>query len=153
MRALRLRDQGRALQAAAVSLSLVAGLARCASTQAAPCGSGDQDGITGGSFTGDLVVDDDAFAPIILKSQNSAAVTLTLTNRGTKPHDLVFDCLATPNDNGCPQKSCFPDAASIGPLAPDASATTLFVTPKPEGIYTFHSDLPGDTQRGQYVVQ
>lgn len=115
--------------------------------------SSDQDGIIGGAVTLDLTVTDDAFAPIILKAQNRASVTLTLTNQGSRPHDLVFDCLPTPNANGCPTTSCFPDAAAIGPLPPDASATATFVTPNPEGIYTFRSDQAGDTQSGQFVVQ
>jgi hypothetical protein len=39
------------------------------------------------------------------------------------------------------------------PLVRDASATTTFVTPIPEGTYNFRSDLPGDTQTDQFVVQ
>jgi hypothetical protein len=118
----------------------------------APCDT-DSDGIVGGNYTFDLTVDDDAFAPIILKAQNLATVTLTLTNTGTKPHDFVAMCLPTLNDDGCPLTSCFPDASVIAPLAPDASATTTFITPNPEGIYSFHSDVAGDTQTGQFVVQ
>ena len=96
---------------------------------------------------------DTAFTPTILKAQNLARVTLTLRNTGTTPHSFVVACMPTPNDDGCPTTSCFPDASTIGPLAPDASATATFVTPNPEGIYVFHSDLPGDSQTGQFVVQ
>jgi len=153
----------RRLQLSAALLALTAALLHC-TTGATPangdggddngaCSPGDSDGLNGGSFTFDLTVDDDAFAPIILKSQNLANVALTLRNAGSKPHDFVVSCLPTPNGNGCPQTSCFPDASTIGPLAPDASATTMFATPNPEGIYDFRSDLPGDTQAGQFVVQ
>jgi len=117
-----------------------------------PC-EADSDGIVGGSYTFDLQVDDDAFAPIILKAENLASVTLTVTNTGTKPHGFAVDCMPTPNDNGCPESSCFPDASTIGALLPDASTTTTFVTPNPEGIYTFRSPVAGDTQTGQFVVQ
>jgi hypothetical protein len=117
-----------------------------------PCVS-DSDGIVGGSYTFDLTVDDDAFAPIILEAENLANITLTVTNTGTKPHGFALDCLPTPNDNGCPVTSCFPDAAAVRLLAPDASVVTTFITPNPEGIYTFRSPVAGDTQVGQFVVQ
>jgi hypothetical protein len=139
-------------------LALAVAAARCADSTGAgadggACGPSDQDGLNGGSSTLDLTVDDDAFAPIILKAQNLSTVTLTLSNTGTRPHDFVVDCLPTPNDNGCPTTSCFPDAAVIPAVAPGASASTTFVTPNPEGIYDFRSDLPGDTMTGQFVVQ
>jgi hypothetical protein len=138
----------------AVSVATLSSLSCNSSTDSGGgCGTGDQDGISGGTYAFDLTVTDDAFAPIILKTQNNATVTLTLTNAGTKPHDFAIDCLPTPNDNGCPATSCFPDASAIGPVPPDASASTTFVTPNPEGIYTFRSNLPGDTQTGQFVVQ
>lgn len=109
--------------------------------------------MNGGDFVFDLTVDDDAFAPRELPAQNLANVKLTLTNKGTRPHDFVVECMPTPNDNGCPARSCFPDAAAVAALAPDASTTRTFVTPNPEGTYTFRSDLPGDTQTGQFIVQ
>lgn len=109
--------------------------------------------MNGGNFVFDVTVDDDAFAPTVLAPQNLANVTLNLTNKGTRPHDFVVECLPTPNDNGCPTTSCFPDAANVGALEPDASVTRKFVTPNPEGSYTFRSNLPGDTQTGQFVVQ
>lgn len=134
-------------------MCLVAALSRCTSSSAGSCGSADQDGINGGNFVFDVTVDDDAFAPRELPAENLANVKLTLTNKGTRPHDFVVECMPTPNDNGCPTTSCFPDAAAIPPLAPDASTTRMFVTPNPEGTYTFRSNLPGDTQTGQFIVQ
>jgi hypothetical protein len=129
------------------------GYLACSSPGASGACTSDGDGNQGGSATLDLSVSDTAFTPTILKSQNLAQVTLTLKNTGTKPHDFIVGCVATPNTNGCPTTSCFPDASVIGPIPPDASATATFVTPNPEGIYDFRSDLPGDTQTGQFVVQ
>jgi hypothetical protein len=127
------------------------------------CTLSDSDGITGGSDVFDVTVDDSGFSPILVKAQNRAAVTLTLTNAGTRPHDLVVDCLPTPNAYGCPSVSCFPAGANIPALAPGASMTTSFVTPNPEGIYTFRSDVGMDSELlddggvsglwGQFVVQ
>ena len=136
-------------------------LAACTSSAgSSPCAAGDSDGVNGGAFTFQLSVTDTGFAPAILKAQNRADVTLTLRNDGTRPHDLVFDCVATPNGDGCPTTSCFPDAAAVPALAPDASATVRFVTPNPEGIYVFRSDVGGDTAvagdgglAGQFIVQ
>jgi hypothetical protein len=145
--------------AARVAAALVAAALFAAglSCEARP-GTGDtcagyQDGISGGTYKLVLTVTDDGFEPIILKAQDNATVTLTLANEGTRPHDFVVDCIPTPNGEGCPSMSCFPDEANIGPLEPGASATTTFVAPHPEGIYVFRSDLPGDTQTGQFVVQ
>jgi hypothetical protein len=124
---------------------------------------GDTDGIIGGCYAFDLTVDDSAFAPIILKAQNRAQVNLTLRNTGTKPHGFVLDCIPTPNTNGCPSQSCFAAGSTIGPLPPGGTASTTFVTPNPEGIYNFHSEVAGDSQTesdggmaglwGQFVVQ
>jgi hypothetical protein len=108
------------------------------------CQPDDADGIMGGSVSFDLTVDDMGFTPAILPAQNATNVTLTLHNIGAMPHDFVIDCLATPNDDGCPMTSCFPPSASIPAVAPGATATSTFVTPTPEGIYYYHSDLPGD---------
>ena len=52
----------------------------------------------------------------------------------------------TPNDDGCPAESCFPREAALSAVEPGASATTEFVTPNPEGIYYYHSALPGDAE-------
>jgi hypothetical protein len=107
-------------------------------------GGSDSDGISGGDAGFSLTVTDEAFSPGILKTQNLANVTLTLTNAGTKPHDFVVDCMGS---------ACFPDASTIPPVPPDASATGHFVAPYTEGIYVFRSSLPGDTQRGQFILQ
>lgn len=117
------------------------------------CALDDADGIVGGDYTFEVSVNDVAFTPVILKAQNDALVTLTLTNTGTTPHNLVVDCLPTPNDNGCPTEACFPDEAKIAALEPGESASTTFLTPLPEGIYDFRSDLAGDTQSGQFILQ
>jgi hypothetical protein len=137
----------------ALTLAALSGLALHCGTSGGTCGPSDSDGTSGGSVTFDVQISDTAFAPVILPAQNLATVTLTLKNTGTRPHDFVIECLATPNGNGCPATSCFPDASAIGSVAPDASATTTFTTPNPEGIYVFHSDLPGDTQSGQFIVK
>jgi hypothetical protein len=112
---------------------------------ASSCKPGDADGIIGGCYAFALSVDDTAFSSIILKTQNLGNVTLTLANNGTRPHDFVVDCLPTPNVQGCPPQSCFPAAANIAPLAPGAHVSTTFVTPNPEGIYNFRSDVAGDS--------
>lgn len=126
--------------AAALALATLA-LVHCSQ---ASLGGSDQDGISGGDAGFAVTVTDDAFSPAILKCENLANVTLTLTNAGTRKHDFVVECMGS---------ACFPDAASIPPLAPDASATANFVVPYTEGIYTFRSDLPGDTQTGQFILQ
>lgn len=116
--------------------------------KAGTCQPDDADGINGvngGSVTFDLNVDEiTGFSPAILPAQNVTRVTLTLHNRGMKPHDFVIDCLPTPNDDGCPMTSCFPSSASIPTVAPGATGVAMFVTPSPEGLYDYHSDLPGD---------
>ncbi|HEX4512448.1 MAG TPA: hypothetical protein VH054_02895 [Polyangiaceae bacterium] len=117
------------------------------------CTPGDQDGVIGGNVTFDLHVTDQAFSTLILESQNDATITLTLTNDGTTPHDFVVDCLPTPNDQGCPTTSCFPADASVAPLSPGQSSTITFITPLVEGIYTFRSDVAGDAQTGQFILQ
>jgi hypothetical protein len=121
--------------------------------EAGACVPGDADGILGTEKTFDVTVDDDAFAPAILKAQNLTEVTLTLTNDGTTPHDFVVGCLATPNDTGCPTKSCFPMSSAVDAVDPGESRTVRFTAPRVEGIYTFRSSVEGDTQKGQFVVQ
>jgi hypothetical protein len=85
---------------------------------------------------------------VILKAENNANVTIRLTNSGTKPHDLVVQCLTA---NGC--TTCFPSASKIAGVAPGASASVTFAVPPVEGIYGFASDLPGDGFSGQFIVQ
>jgi hypothetical protein len=117
------------------------------------CAPDDADGLVGGEYRFEVSVDDLAFSPVILKAQNDAWVTLTLTNTGTAPHNWVVDCIPTPNDNGCPTEGCFPTEAKLAATLPGDSATVTFLTPLPEGIYEFRSDLPGDTQSGQFILQ
>jgi hypothetical protein len=131
---------GTAVGTAALAL-VTLGLVHCSQ---ASLGGSDSDGYSGGDAGFALTVTDDAFSTAILKCQNLANVTLTMTNAGTREHDFVVDCMGS---------SCFPDAAAIAPLTPDASATVHFVAPYTEGIYTFRSDLPGDTQTGQFILQ
>lgn len=118
------------------------------------CTSGDLDGIVGGSWTFALVATDSEFSPLILKAQNSSTIVLSLENRGERPHDFHVDCLATPNDDGCPLQSCFPAEATIPSVAPGEKASAMFFAPRVEGIYSFRSSLPDDQSlEGQFVVQ
>src|SRR5262249_19082900 len=116
--------QLRAPCALAFTLGLL-GSSVCCGSQAGLGGS-DQDGMQGGNYTFAVTVNDTAFSPSILKTQNAANVTIVLTNTGTKPHDFVVDCAGS---------SCFPDASAMAPVAPQASSTAQFVTPYTEGIY------------------
>jgi hypothetical protein len=127
-----------------------------------PCAPPDSDGINAGCYAFDVTVDDNGFSPVILKAQNLGKVTITLTNKGTRPHDLVFGCVPV-TFPGCPAMQCFPTEANILPLEPGKSASTMFVTPNPEGIYDYRSDVAGDSMVegdsgvsgiwGQFVVQ
>jgi hypothetical protein len=119
----------------------------------------DSDGINGGSYTFELIVNDagflasgpDAGAKNIISTQNDAMVTLTLTNMGTTPHGFAVGCAnvcpAYPTlPAGCSPTVCFdPSYSSIAPLAPGASMTITFDTPTPDGlIYPFNSNEPSD---------
>jgi hypothetical protein len=129
---------------------------------ASPCAPPDSDGINAGCYVFDVTVDDNGFTPVILKAQNLGQVTITLTNAGTRPHDLVFGCIPV-TFPGCPAQQCFPAGANLLPVQPGQSATTMFMTPNPEGIYDFRSDVAGDSELegdggetgiwGQFVVQ
>jgi hypothetical protein len=128
-------------------------------TQSASVCYPDNDGVNGGSFAIDLAVDDtgflaaadDAGTKNIVATQNDAQVTLTLTNKGTKPHGFAVGCAnvcsAYPTlPAGCSPTACFPSNASIAPIAPGASATITFDTPTPDGlIYPFTSNEPADS--------
>ena len=114
----------------------------------------DNDGINGGDYTFDLVVTDtgfyasgpDAGMKDILSTQNDAQVTLTLTNKGLKPHGFKVGCTATTAPAGCPASVCFPANSIIAPLAPGATATITFDTPTPDGIiYPFTSNESADS--------
>ena len=117
------------------------------------CRPDDADGVTAEPQLSALNVDDTAFSPKILTSQNSSPITLTVTNNGALAHSFVVNCLPTPNVDGCPATSCFPDEAKTGPIEPGGSARVVFATPTVEGIYTFRSDVAGDTATGQFIVQ
>jgi hypothetical protein len=127
------------------------------------CTPGDSDGISGGPAAVVVVVSDSAFAVGGVDSgsternitlQNLANVTLTLTNVGTRPHDLVVACIPSGLPAGCTQTSCFPaDAGASGgyvtivpALAPGTSITVMFTAPAVEGVYPFLSNESGDTQ-------
>lgn len=136
------------------ALCLLLALLGCAPTSAGEsCEPDDLDGVVGGDYTFALSVDDAKFSALILKTQNSSDVRLTLENRGTRPHDFRIDCLATPNHDGCPLESCFEPGAAIAELLPGQSGSAHFVTPQVEGIYTFRSTPDGDALLGQFVVQ
>src|SRR5262245_45788310 len=93
-------------RALAFCVVVALGVAACSSkaTDASTdkCAPDDADGIVGGKVTLALAVSDDAFSPVVVKAQNTATVTLTLSNTGTKAHGFALDCLPTPNDDGCP---------------------------------------------------
>ena len=122
----------------------------------------DNDGITGGSYTIELTVNDTGFfasggddagtsAKNIIATQNDAQVTLTLTNNGKTSHGFMVGCTSvTPAyptlPAGCPTSACFPANATIAPIAPGASITVTFDTPTPDGlIYPFTSNDPADS--------
>ncbi len=149
-------------------------MAGCGSnaTSGNSCSPGDQDGVVGGKNVVLMNVSDTAFAVGGVDSgsdqrniavQNLSIVMLTLTNVGTKPHDLVVQCIPTGLPAGCPTESCFPPSANISALSPAQSAATTFTTPAVEGAYQFISDVPGDTQTdssgvvgglvGEFVLQ
>jgi hypothetical protein len=117
------------------------------------CELEDADGIIGGTYTFALRVNDQSFEPIVFPGQNTADVTLTLTNQGTGVGGFSIDCLPTPNSDGCPTQSCFPDSHVIEPIAPGASATVVFKIPEVEGIYTFRALRDDDARTGQFIVQ
>ena len=78
--------------------------------------------------------------------QNATNVTLTLTNTGTKPHDMTVSCIPTGLPASCMNPtSCFPMAANIGSLDPGMSTTVTFLAPVVEGTYQFVSDIGDDS--------
>ena len=117
------------------------------------CSPSDLDGLVSEPQTLELNVDDTAFSPRILTTQNHSLITLTFDNQGSTPHSFLVDCLPTPNSDGCPTQSCFPKEARIEPVAPGQAGRAVFETPLVEGIYTFRSEAPGDTASGQFIVQ
>jgi hypothetical protein len=110
----------------------------------------DHDGITDCAATIVATVDDTGFSKTVFATQNYSTVTLTLTNKGTKPHGFEVECTSTlPGYPGlsasCPQVSCFPSNSIIAPLAPGDSKTVMFITPIPDGIgFPVRSSEPSD---------
>ncbi len=151
-----------------VSLVLLGAVLLHCSSSSSPASGGadggkcfpDSDGITGGSYTIDLVVDDTGFYPSggddagmknVITTQNDATVTLTLKNSGTKPHGFEVECTsvtpAYPNlPAGCSTMACFASNSTVAPIAPGTSKTITFFTPTPDGLlYPFKSSEPGDS--------
>jgi hypothetical protein len=157
---------GRRIAAAPACLGAALTMANCGSGNSSDnrCTPGDADSTSGGNARFDVNVSDTGFSvggvdsgstePNIT-TENLATVTLTLTNVGTRPHDVVIGCLPSGLPTQCPlQVSCFPnpdDAGStpgsvtlVPTVQPGASATVTFVTPVVEGAYPFISNEPGD---------
>jgi hypothetical protein len=142
-----------------------AALLGCSSSSASASGGDggacfpDSDGINGGQYTIELVVDDtgfygdqtDAGMKNVIATQNDAQVTLTLKNTGTKPHGFEVGCTsATPAypdlPPGCSSNVCFPKSSTIPPIDPGTSVTILFDTPTADGLlYPFKSSEPSDS--------
>lgn len=129
------------------------------------CAAPDQDGVNGGYYTFLVSVNDNGFTVGGVDSgstepnislQNLGIMTLTVTNTGTKPHDMVVQCIPTGLPAACMNPiSCFdnPDDAGsstpnavtlVPPMDPGASQTLVVQVPLVEGIYNFISDVPGD---------
>jgi hypothetical protein len=153
-------------------------LADAASTTADSVCYMDNDGLSGDSYTIAIAVNDTGFtstggdpgddgddggdsgdagaagsgasAKNIINTENASAVTLTLTNTGTKPHGFTVGCVnvcsAYPTlPSGCSPTACFPAAATIAPIMPGTSKTVTFDTPVPDDlIFPFSSGAPGD---------
>ena len=134
-------------------LSLALASAACGDDEGDACSPDDLDGVIGGDVPFEVTIGDDAFSPRILTAQNRAAVTLTLTNDSSEARGFFVECLPTPNDDGCPTESCFPDEARIEPLEPGTSATAEFEVPLVEGAYTIVS-APGEAEpSAQFIVK
>ncbi len=155
---------GRVLPAILVPLGAM--LLHCSSASSSGGASGDggacfpdNDGINGGSYTIELVVDDsgffrdqvDAGMKNVIATHNDALVTLTLKNMGTKPHGFEVGCAnassAYPDlPAGCSATVCFPSNSTVAPIAAGASKTITFDTPTPDGLlYPFKSSEPADS--------
>jgi hypothetical protein len=147
-------DRCDALFAVVLCLGVNAG---CSNPSADSCAPSDQDGVIGGANVVLMNVSDTAFAVGGVDSgstqpnitvQNSSTVTLTLTNVGSRPHDLLIQCIPSGAPAGCSTTSCFPSGANFPALAPGQSMTATFATPAVEGAYPFNSDEPGDSAAG-----
>jgi hypothetical protein len=137
----------------------------------------DNDGLISGTYTIAIAVNDTGFtdtaliqtsgkdddddgagrakdvsdAKNIIATQNSAQITLTLTNTGTKPHGFQVGCVSVCSSYstlpaGCSSQACFPPGATIAPIEPGTSQTVTFITPVPDGLlYPFSSSAPDDS--------
>ena len=147
-------------------------LAHCSSTSS-PAASNDadggacypdNDGINGGSYTIDLVVNDTGFfasggddagaavAKNIIATQNDAQVTLTLTNSGHEAprlHGRVHQRrsrVPEPSPRDAPRRHASPRTRPSPRSPPGTSATITFDTPTPDGLlYPFTSSEPSDS--------
>jgi hypothetical protein len=142
-------------------------LAQCSSPSPGANGGGDggscfpdSDGVNGGFYPIELVVDDTGFYPSggddagmknVIATENDATVTLTLKNMGTKPHGFEVECTSVtpsyPNlPAGCSTMACFPQNSTIAAIAPGTSTTITFFTPTADGLlYPFKSSAPDDS--------
>lgn len=125
------------------------------------CIPDDQDGVVGGNNTVKLYITDTSFNVGTADSgqrniavQNSANVTLTITNAGSKPHGFSIACRPTDLPAMCNMPtSCFPTGANVAAIDPGDSVSVEFKTPVVEGEYRFTSDEPGDDALvGEFVL-
>lgn len=84
-----------------------------------------------------VVVSDDRFDPNLLTGKVNQPITLTIENRGTKPHSFVIDELKV----------------KIPPIEPGKTGTATFVSQQIRtytngGAYIFYSDVAGDKEAG-----
>ena len=135
----------------------------------ASCTPGDADGVNGGDYPVLVDVGDTGFAVggidsgsternIAFDAQNHRQLSrLTLTNVGTRSHDLAVQCIPSGLPPACAQtRRASPTPPTPGrrgyttlvpaPQRRGKSATVTFVTPAVEGVYTFVSNEPGDTE-------
>jgi hypothetical protein len=114
-------------------------------------GSDDDDDGAGGADDAAGGANDGSNAKNIIATQNSAQITLTLTNTGTKPHGFQVSCVSVCSSYptlpaGCSSQACFPSGATIDPIDPGTSKTVTFLTPVPDNLlYPFSSSAPDDS--------
>jgi hypothetical protein len=155
------------MAAGAAGFGLLLAAAGCSSSGGGDngdsCTPGDNDSVAGGPFTALVNVSDTAYAVGGVDSgstspnvafENLDMVTLTLTNVGTRPHDLVVQCIPSGLPAMCSlQTSCFPGSPAslagyitiVPSVDPGQSMTVMFKAPLVEGAYAFVSDAPGDS--------
>jgi hypothetical protein len=136
-----------------VWLLAIGGSAACSEDGARDlCEFTDQDGILGEEGAFIVRITADGFDPPTLTEQNLAHVRLTVENDSDAPAGFQFDCRATPNEDGCPEESCFPDASTIAPMPPGESRSAEFQLPAVEGKYVYRT-LPSDDRTGEFVIR